>query len=174
MSIGKGYVHVYTGEGKGKTTAALGLTLRALGAGCRVLFAQFMKQGEFSEIKALRRFGDQVSIRQFGSGRFVRGKPARQDVESASREFEEIKKALREGKFDLIVMDEINIAIYFKILPLSDVLELIADKPEGTELVLTGRWAEPRLIDEADVVTEMVKVKHYYEKGVKARTGIEK
>ncbi len=174
MSIGRGYVHVYTGEGKGKTTAALGLTMRALGAGLRVLFAQFMKQGEFSEIKALRRFGDQVSIRQFGSGRFVRGKPVREDIERASMGFKEVKKALHGGEFELIVLDEINVAVHFKVLQLSDVLSLIEDRPEGCEIVLTGRWADAGLIDRADVVTEMVKLRHYYAKGVKARTGIEK
>ncbi len=174
MAIGEGYVHVYTGEGKGKTTAALGLTLRALGAGLKVFFSQFLKQGEFSEIKALRRFKDQVEIRQYGAGKFVRGKPSEEDVAHAFQGLEEVRSAFEQGAYDLVVMDEINVAVYFQVVSLEDVLNLIDQRPRGMELVLTGRWARPEVIAKADLVTEMTNIKHYYEKGVKARVGIEK
>ncbi|RUM89904.1 MAG: cob(I)yrinic acid a,c-diamide adenosyltransferase [Thermodesulfatator sp.] len=170
----KGYVQVYTGDGKGKTTAAIGLSVRAIGAGFRVLFAQFLKKGEFSEIKALAIFGDRIRILQFGSGRFVRGRPQRSDFERARHGLQEIRKEMSSGRFDLVVLDEANVAMKLGLIPVEDMLELIRSKPKGTELVLTGRGAPGQILQVADLVSECRVVKHYLGAGVKARTGIEK
>jgi len=168
------FVHVYTGEGKGKTTAALGLTLRAVGAGWMVLFAQFLKHGEYSEIKALKKFGDQVKICQYGSGRFVKGTPSEEEVALAQRGLNEVIKAMDGRKYDLIILDEINIAMHFGLIPVENVIALLEKRPPDVELVLTGRWAPKKIIEGADLVTEMRMVKHYFSKGVMARIGIER
>ena len=168
------YVHVYTGDGKGKTTAALGLTLRAVGAGWRVLFAQFLKHGEFSEIKALKKFGDQVTIRQYGSGRFTKGRPSEKEMEMARAGLSEIMQVMEEGRYDLIVLDEINVAVHFGLIPLKGVIHFLEKRPKDVELVLTGKWAPKEIMERADLVTEARMIKHYFSKGVRAREGIEK
>ncbi len=168
------YIHVYTGDGKGKTTAALGLTLRAVGAGWRVLFAQFLKHGEFSEIKALKKLGDQVTIRQYGSGRFTKGRPSEKEIEMARAGLSEIMQVMEEGRYDLIVLDEINVAVHFGLIPLEGVISLLEKRPQDVELVLTGRWAPKEITERADLVTEARMIKHYFSKGVRAREGIEK
>jgi len=168
------YVHVYTGDGKGKTTAALGLVLRAVGAGWRVLFTQFLKHGEFSEIKSLKKLGDQVTIRQYGSGRFTKGRPSEKEIEMARAGLSEIMQVMEEGRYDLIVLDEINVAVHFGLIPLEDVISLLEKRPQNIELVLTGRWAPKEITERADLVTEARMIKHYFSKGVTAREGIEK
>ncbi len=174
MKKSRGYIQVYTGTGKGKTTAALGLTIRALGAGWRVFWGQFIKRGNFSELKALKRFDPQVKIYQFGRGRFIKGHPTPEDIACAQEGWRLCKEALFSGNFDLLVFDELNLALYFKLLVLEEVLEVLNQKPLPPEVVITGRYAPNRLLDIADLVTEMRQVKHYYQKGVEARTGIEK
>ena len=168
------YIHVYTGDGKGKTTAVLGLTLRAAGAGWRVLFAQFLKHGEFSEIKALKKLGEQVTIRQYGSGRFIKGRPSEKEIEMALASLSEIMQVMEEGKYDLIVLDEINVAVHFGLIPLKSVMSLLERRPQDVELILTGRWAPKEIMERADLVTEVRMIKHYFSKGVPAREGIEK
>jgi len=168
------YSHVYTGDGKGKTTAALGLVLRAVGAGWRVLFTQFLKHGEFSEIKALKKLGDQVTIRQYGSGRFIKGRPSEKEIEMALAGLSEIMQVMEEGKYDLIVLDEINVAVHFGLIPLEGVIHLLERRPQDVELVLTGKWAPKEIVERADLVTEARMIKHYFSKGVRAREGIEK
>jgi cob(I)alamin adenosyltransferase len=168
------YIHVYTGNGKGKTTAALGLVLRAVGAGWRVLFCQFLKYGEFSEIKALKKFGKQVTVRQYGSGRFIRERPSEKEIEIALAGLGEIMQVMEEGKYDMIVLDEINTAIHLGLIPLKDIRNLLEIRPKDIELILTGRWAPEEIIDRADLVTEVRSIKHYFCKGVPAREGIEK
>jgi cob(I)alamin adenosyltransferase len=168
------YIQIYTGDGKGKTTAALGLALRAVGAGWRVMFAQFLKYGEFSEIKALKKLGDQVTIRQYGSGKFIRGKPSREEIETAQAGLSEIMQVMEEGKYDLIVLDEINVAVHFGLIPVESVISLLERRPQDVELVFTGRWAPKEIMRRADLVTEARMIKHYLSKGVKARNGIEK
>lgn len=168
------YVHIYTGDGKGKTSAALGLTLRAVGAGWRVFWGQFLKEGEFSEIRALNAFGDQVTVRQFGAGRFIRGMPDDEDIRLARRGFEEIKEILKDGLYDMVVLDEINIAMRYGLIKFDEMMALLKTRPMEVELVLTGRYADEGLFAEADVITEMRCIKHYYEKGVKARVGVER
>ena len=168
------FIHVYTGDGKGKTTASLGLILRAVGAGWRILLGQFLKHGEFSEIKALKKLGEQVTIRQYGSGRFIKGRPSEKEIELALAGLSEIMQVMEEGKYDLIVLDEINVAVHFGLIPLKSLMSLLERRPQDVELILTGRWAPKEIIERADLVTEVRMIKHYFSKGVPAREGIEK
>lgn len=171
----KGYVQVYTGSSKGKTTAALGLALRAAGAGLRVFIGQFIKKGMSSEHRALERFSDLIAIKQYGTG-FVKKEVAARNkaIDAAQKGLEEIKKIVKSNKFDIVILDEINVAAYHGLIDVNDILNLIEKKPAGVEIVLTGRYADKRIIEKADLVTEMKEIKHYYKKGVKARRGIEK
>jgi len=170
----KGYIQVYTGNGKGKTTAALGLAIRAAGAGLKVFIAQFIKMGEYSEIKALKRFNDLITVEQFGTGRFIKGKPSASDIESARKGVEKIKAAFSLGHHHVVIMEEANVAAKLGVLSVEDILEIMDRKPKDVELVITGRGADFRIIEKADLVTEMKEIKHYFHKGVKARIGIEK
>jgi len=170
----KGYVQVYTGDGKGKTTASLGLSLRAAGAGLRVYIAQFIKSGDYSEIKALRRFEDLITVEQFGLGRFIKGRPSDADIQAAAAGIEKIKQVFAAGRHDVVIVEEGNTAAGCGIFPVETLLELMRSRPESVELVITGRGAAPEVIAQADLVTEMQAVKHYYEQGVVARVGIEK
>jgi cob(I)alamin adenosyltransferase len=170
----KGYVHIYTGNGKGKTTAALGLSLRAAGAGLKVLIVQFLKKGDYSEIRALERFSDRITVEQYGMGRFVRGKPSEEDIAAGRHGLDRIRKALSDRLYDLVVIEEGNVAAGCGLFPVEALLEIIRNRPESVELVITGRGADPRIIEAADLVTEMTEVKHYFKRGVRARTGIEK
>lgn len=170
----QGYVQVYTGEGKGKTTAAMGLALRALGAGLRVYLGQFIKAGAYSEIHALEKIGgEQLRCRQFGSGKWIRGQPGEEETERARKGLEEVKEVLFSGDYDLVILDEADMAVWFKLFPVEELTGLIDRKPAHVELVFTGRRADERLIERADLVTEMREVKHYYQQGVLARKGIE-
>lgn len=170
----KGYIHIYTGDGKGKTTAALGLALRAAGAELSVYFAQFLKKGDYSEIKALARYSDRITLEQFGLGRFVGGKPQKKDIEAAAKGLQRIKAVMAAGKHQLVVLDEANVAVACGLFPMSALLEIIDLKPDNLELVVTGRGAAPEIIERADLVSEIKSLKHYFEKGVQARVGIEK
>ncbi|MBW2706596.1 MAG: cob(I)yrinic acid a,c-diamide adenosyltransferase [Deltaproteobacteria bacterium] len=170
----KGYVQVYTGDGKGKTTAALGLAIRAAGAGFKVYIAQFLKKGDTSEIKALERFSDLITVEQFGLGRFVRGKPEAEDIEAARNGLENIQKILFSGKHQMVILDEANVAAVCGLISIDDLIVLIDQKPAHVELILTGRGAAPQIIERADLVSEVKALKHYFNNGVKARVGIEK
>lgn len=169
----KGYVHVFTGNGKGKTTAAIGLSIRAAGAGMRVFFGQFIKQGEYSEIKALKRFEDLITIEQFGLGRFTNEKPELEDIQAARKGLDRARQVMASGQYDMVILDEANVAVKFGLIQVQELLGLIINKPEPLELVITGRYASPRIIEMADMVTEFQAKKHYYERGTKARVGIE-
>ena len=170
----KGYVQVYTGDGKGKTTAVLGLSIRAAGAGFKVFIAQFIKNGDYSEIKALKRFSDLITVEQFGSGCFIRGKPTPEDIECARKGIEKVKFIVSSGNYKMVILDEANVAVKFGLFPVEDILSIIDNKPEKVEIVITGRNADQRIIEKSDLVTEMKEIKHYFQKGVKARVGIEK
>jgi cob(I)alamin adenosyltransferase len=170
----KGYVHVYTGNGKGKTSAALGLAIRAAGAGQKVFIAQFIKMGDFSEIKALKRFSDLITVEQFGLGRFVKGRPSPEDIEAARKGLAKIKSILSSGEYRIVIMEEANVAAKLELFSVQDLLDIVSIKPKAVELIITGRGADPRIIEKADLVTEMKEIKHYYQKGVPARVGIEK
>jgi cob(I)alamin adenosyltransferase len=169
----KGYVQVYTGDGKGKTTAALGLALRAAGAGLRVYIGQFLKQGCYNELQALKRFSDLIVIEQFGTGSYIFGKPSQQDRDAAEKAYASLIDAILSGNYDVVVMEEANVAVHFGLVTEQQILHAISIKPETVELVITGRGASPAIIESADLVTEMKAIKHYYEKGVLAREGIE-
>ena len=169
-----GYLHIYTGSGKGKTTAALGLVLRAYGAGLKVLFCQFLKMGEYSEIGVLDRFNDRVDLRQYGTGSFFDDRPSEADAEAVRKGMSEVENALKSGDYDLVVLDEANVAIFYKIIDIDDFISILQGRHEGVEVVVTGRYADEKLIEIADLVTEMKEIKHYYRSGVEARKGIEK
>jgi len=169
----RGLVQLYTGDGKGKTTAALGLALRALGAGLKVYLGQFIKKGPFSEIKALRRFRPNIIIRQYGSGCFVKGKPAPADIRRARKGLNDLSRAMIGGIYDVVIADEIICAVNAGLVTVKEVLRLVDQKPPDVELVLTGRNAPNRIIKRADLVTEMRKIRHPFDKGFSARKGIE-
>jgi cob(I)alamin adenosyltransferase len=169
----KGFVQVYTGEGKGKTTAAIGLSLRASGHGRRVFIGQFMKGRRTGEVRA---FQDStlVDIEQFGDlGLWERGLLSPVQVARARRGLARAREAVRSGEYDVVVLDEVDVAVWFGLLTEGECLALIDERPEHVELVFTGRWAPRALIDRADLVTEMREVKHYYRTGTMARAGIE-
>ena len=169
-----GQFQVYTGDGKGKTTAALGLALRASGAGLRVFIGQFMKAGPTSELSALARL-ENVTAEQFGSGKgLLMGREADADDRACARAgLARVREAL--GKYDVVIADEINCACTYGLLDVSDLLSLIDARPATAELVFTGRGACDEVLARADLVTEMRAVKHYYaQKGLCARVGIEK
>jgi len=174
-NLSNGLVQVYTGNGKGKTTASLGLALRAAGHGFRVYVLQFMKGSTvYGELASAERLAPELTIEQVGRDTFVsRSNPDPEDVHMARQGFEKAKTLVRSGDYDLIVLDEINCAVDFKLISLDEVLDLIRNKPFHTELVLTGRGASQEVMDLADLVTEMREIKHYYNSGQHARQGIE-
>ncbi|MFA5772705.1 MAG: cob(I)yrinic acid a,c-diamide adenosyltransferase [Thermoplasmata archaeon] len=170
----KGFVHVYTGNGKGKTTAALGLALRAAGYGLKVYIIQFMKgcvtYGELRSSKHIPNF----TIKQFGRPDFVnKDNPAKIDIALAQKGLKHAEKILKNGKRDIVILDEINVAIEWNLIKLDDAIRLIKGKPQNVELILTGRYAPQKIIDMADLVTEMREIKHYYRKGIISREGID-
>lgn len=173
-TLEKGYIQVYTGNGKGKTTAAIGLAIRAAGAGLRVFFAQFIKGMLYSEIEALERFSEFITVRQYGRGCFIGKNPKQEDIEAARNGLEDIKMTMLCEEYDVIILDEANVAVQCNLISIAQVLELINEKPFSTELIITGRYAKKEIVEAADLVTEMREVKHYYQEGVIARTGIEK
>lgn len=170
----RGYIQVYTGNGKGKTTAALGLALRAAGAGLRVFIAQFVKGMEYSEHNSLGRLSDLITIKQYGRGFFIQRTPEEEDIRAAQEGLKEVKEIMCTGNYDVMVLDEADIAIHYDLFSVEDLLDFIRAKPEHVELVITGRMAAPEIVEEADLVTEMKDIKHYYHKGIQARVGIEK
>ena len=170
----KGYLQVYTGEGKGKTTAALGLSLRAAGAGLKVYIAQFLKQGDYSEIKALKRFSGAIVLEQFGLGPVVKGQPTQAEMNAARDGLEKARQVLSSGDYDVVILEEANVAAAIGLFSVKDLVDTIQQKPDHVELVITGRGAAPEVMEKADLVTDMKAVKHYYDKGVQARRGIEK
>ncbi|MFH1594208.1 MAG: cob(I)yrinic acid a,c-diamide adenosyltransferase [Candidatus Omnitrophota bacterium] len=172
MKKREGLVQVYTGNGKGKTTAAIGLAIRASGAGLKVYIMQFIKAKIYSEIKALALL-DNITVEQCGLGCFIRGKPKKSDLEAAKRGLEKARRRVVSGKFDVIILDEINIALSLGLIRERDAKGLINAKPKYAEMVLTGRYCPKSLIERADLVTEMRELKHPYQRGIKARRGIE-
>ncbi len=169
-----GYVQVYTGDGKGKTTAALGLAVRASGHGLRTYIGQFMKGQRYGELEALRGH-PHITVEQYGEVHHIyEDTVTADDVERAQRGLELAREAMLSGQYDILVLDEINVAIWFGLIGTEEVLAFLDGRPADVEVVLTGRRAPEELIERADLVTEMVMVKHYYEQGVKARRGIER
>jgi cob(I)alamin adenosyltransferase len=174
MALEQGCVQVYTGNGKGKTTASLGLALRAVGRGLKVCVFQFIKGGgRYGEHLAAEKLAPLLTIIQTGRPGWVNTKDITEDRRAAQEAFFQAQELLTSGEFDLFICDEINGAVGFGLIDVEQVLDLISRKPEKTELVLTGRNADERVIEAADLVTEMREIKHYYKAGVPARTGIE-
>ena len=172
--LSKGYVQVYTGDGKGKTTAALGLALRASGHGMHTYVGQFMKGQHYGELDALRDH-PHITIEQYGDVRCIRREEVTPEhVAQARRGLERAREAMLSGKYDIVVLDEVNVTVWFGLLDVEEVLAFLDEKPEPVEVILTGRRAPQELIERADLVTEMREVKHYYEQGVLAREGIER
>lgn len=172
--LSKGYVQVYTGDGKGKTTAALGLALRASGHGLRTYVGQFMKGQEYGELEALRDH-PHITIEQYGDVRCIRREEVTPEhIVQARRGLERAREAMLSGQYDVVVLDEVNVTIWFGLLTVEEVLALLDQRPERVEMILTGRRAPQELIDQADLVTEMLEVKHYYQQGVMARRGVER
>jgi cob(I)alamin adenosyltransferase len=171
---GPGTVQLYTGDGKGKTTAALGAALRAAGHGKRALMIQFMKGRLYGELEAVKCLSGLFTIEQYGRDEFVDPKnPDPVDVELAKKGWARARRAVQGEKLDLLILDEINVAVSFGLIALDDVIDFIRKRPPHLELILTGRYAPDGLIEIADTVTEMQEIKHHYRKGVKARKGIE-
>ena len=174
--LGKGFVQVYTGNGKGKTTAALGLALRAAGQGLKVEIVQFLKGWpDYGELKGVGMLAPYVALHQSGRDAFVLpNAPEAEDVRLARQGWALAMEIVLGRKADVVILDEINCAVDFGLIPEQELLDLVRRKPDGMELVLTGRNARPALIAAADLVTEMREVKHYYAQGVDARAGIER
>ena len=170
----KGYVQVYTGNGKGKTTAAYGVAIRAIGAGMKVCLVQFIKGLYSSEFETFKKLSDSIDIFQYGDGRFIFDKPTDKDLYLAKKGLENLRSIITSGKYQVIILDEINMAAYMKIISIEEIIGILKNRPDNIELILTGRYAHPKIIEMADLVTEMNEVKHYFKKGVLARVGIEK
>jgi cob(I)alamin adenosyltransferase len=171
---GPGLVQVYTGDGKGKTTAALGLALRAAGHGYRTYVGQFMKGRDYGELRAAKRLSSYLTIEQYGQTCFVRAEEISEaDVALVQQGLLRIAEVLASGDYQIVVLDEICVALYFGLATVQQVLDLINARPTGVELILTGRRAPPAIVDAADLVTEMLEVKHPFQRGIMARQGIE-
>lgn len=168
----KGYIHVYTGNGKGKTTAALGLAVRGVSAGKKVFFAQFIKGMAYSELKS-QDFMPNFKIQQFGKNCFIYNDPTEEDVKLARNGLESCKEILKSGEYDIVVLDELNIAVYYKLFTVEEVIETIKSRASHVEVIITGRYADDKLIEIADLVTDMKEVKHYYMQGIESRRGID-
>jgi len=170
----RGIVQVYTGNGKGKTSAAFGLALRAIGRGLKVYVIQFIKGGfNYGELYIVDKLPN-LELKAFGRGKFVTEKPpGKEDVELAEKALALAEKVVKSGEYDIVILDEINVALNLKLIKIGKVLELIRNKPKHVELILTGRYAPDEIIEAADLVTEMREVKHPYNKGFQARKGIE-
>jgi cob(I)alamin adenosyltransferase len=171
--VERGLVQVYTGEGKGKTTAALGLILRACGHGLKVFLAQFAKGRPSGELNSLARFADLVTVRQYGREGFIVGPPSPEDVRLARAGWKEVQEVAARAEHDLLILDEIGTALHYGLVVPAEVLALLAGKPTSLELVLTGRRIPPEILERADLVTELREVRHYHARGVGARKGIE-
>ena len=170
----RGLVIVITGNGKGKTTSAFGQALRAVGQGLKVFIVQFMKGRDYGEFIAAEKYLPRLTIIRTGLDSFVmRDRPAPIDVELARQGFEAAKKAVGSGKYDMVILDEINVAADFKLIELADLIALIKDKPPALDLILTGRYAPKAVIKLADTVSEVKEIKHHYAAGIKDRAGIE-
>ncbi|MFA5410604.1 MAG: cob(I)yrinic acid a,c-diamide adenosyltransferase [Candidatus Omnitrophota bacterium] len=165
-------IQVYTGNGKGKTTAALGLALRAAGAGLKVYIAQFAKGRHYSELNSLKKLKN-IKLEQFGRGCFIGKIPAKTDITLAGKGLKKIKKIISRKAYRVVILDEINIALKLKLVELEDVIGLLKRAPKKTEIILTGRYAPAAIIKIADLVSQIRQVKHYYKRGLPARKGIE-
>jgi len=171
----QGFVQIYTGNGKGKSTAAIGQAVRAAGFGLKTYIAQFMKEYTYNELNSLKRLSEWIMIEQFGGDDFVYKKelPGEGELTKAKKGLQTAREKMLSGEYDMIILDEAIVATYFKLIETKELVEFIKIKPENVELILTGRYCPEELIELADLVTEMKEVKHYYQKGITSRRGIE-
>jgi cob(I)alamin adenosyltransferase len=171
----QGFVQIYTGNGKGKSTAAIGQAVRAAGFGLKSYIAQFMKEYPYNELFSLKYLSEWITIEQFGGDEFVYKKelPGKEELTKAKKGLQSAKEKMLSREYDIIVLDEALVAIYFKLIETNDLVQFIKQKSENVELILTGRYCPDELIELADLVTEMKEIKHYYQKGVTSRKGIE-
>ena len=174
-NLQQGFVQIYTGNGKGKSTAAIGQAVRAAGFGLKSYIVQFMKEYPYNELISLKYLSEWITIEQFGGDEFVYKKelPGEEELAKARKGLSAAKKNMLSGSYDLIILDEAIVAIYFKLILVKDLIDFIKSKPDNVELILTGRYCPEEIIELADLVTEMKEVKHYYKKGILARKGIE-
>lgn len=170
-----GRVQVYTGNGKGKTTAAFGLALRAAGRGYKVFIAQFVKGMHYAELDSIEKFlSDHVTIKQYGRGCFIKGEPQQEDIDCARNGLAEVAAILQKGAYDVVIMDEANIAVFFELFTSEELIKAVEQRAPNTEVIITGRYADEKVCAFADLVTEMKEVKHYYAtENLQAREGIE-
>jgi len=171
----QGFVQIYTGNGKGKSTAAIGQAVRAAGFGLKTYIVQFMKEFPYNELISLKHLSEWIAIEQFGGDEFVYKKelPGEEELVKAKKGLQTAREKMLSGEYDLIILDEAIVAIYFKLIETKELVEFIKIKPENVELILTGRYCPEELVELADLVTEMKEVKHYYQKGITSRRGIE-
>ena len=169
----KGYIQIYTGNGKGKTTAALGLALRASAYGKKIFIGQFVKGMKYGELESIKKFSDTITLKQFGRDCFIYNDPEPEDIQIAREGWDLVNKILSENKIDILILDEIGIAIHYKLISVEEVIDFIKRKPSEMELILTGRNMPEELFELVDLVTEMREIKHYYKADVPAREGIE-
>lgn len=167
-----GYIHLYTGNGKGKTTAAIGQAIRAAGAGLSVYIAQFVKGMPYSELEILQQIPN-ITIKQFGLDCFIVNKPTQKDIDAANEGLRQVKEIIDSASIDILILDEVCIALHYHLFPEAEILKLLRKKPGNMEIILTGRYAPASLIDSADLVTEMKEIRHYFQRGIEARKGIE-
>jgi cob(I)alamin adenosyltransferase len=173
--LDKGFIQIYTGNGKGKTTAAIGQAVRSAGFGLKSYIAQFMKEFPYNEHIGLKHLSEWITIEQFAGDEFVYKKepPGKMEIDKARRGLAAAKAKMLSGKYDLIILDEVCVSIYFGLFSDEEILTFMKQKPENVELILTGRYCPDKLLDKADLVTEMKEIKHYYQEGITARRGIE-
>jgi cob(I)alamin adenosyltransferase len=171
----KGFVQIYTGNGKGKSTAAIGQAVRAAGFGLKSYIAQFMKEYPYNELYSLKFLSEWITVEQFGGDDFVYKKelPGKEELEKSRLGLQSAKEKMLNDEYDLIILDEAIVAIYFKLIRTEDLVGFISQKPDNVELILTGRYCPEELINLADLVTEMKEIKHYSQKGITSRKGIE-
>ena len=174
-NLTRGYIQVYTGNGKGKTTAAIGQAVRAAGFGLKSYIAQFMKEFPYNELESLKHLDKWITIEQFGGDEFVYKKelPCEDEIKKAAKGLNAVKKNMLSGEYNIIIMDEVCVSIYFGLFGAKDVLKIMEQKPNNVELILTGRYCPDELLEKADLITEMKEIKHYYDKGITSRRGIE-
>ncbi len=172
----KGYIQVYTGNGKGKTTAALGQAIRAAGHGHKTYFGQFLKGQDYGELSAIKKLSSFITIEQFGRKGFIHvtENPDEEDIARAQKGLAKCAKMMMSQEYRIIVLDEINVAVHFNLFSEKDIHDFLDARPEDVEVILTGRYAPDSFIQRADLVTEMKEIKHYYKTGIQARLGIEK
>jgi cob(I)alamin adenosyltransferase len=175
VKLEKGFIQIYTGNGKGKSTAAIGQAVRAAGYGLKIYIAQFMKEYPYNELKSLEKLKDWITIEQFAGDDFVYRKelPNKIERDKARRGLESAKSKMLSGKYDIIILDEVCVSIHFGLFNDEEILTFMKMKPDNVELILTGRYCPDKLMEAADLVTEMKTLKHYYLDGVLARKGIE-